>query len=139
MKCYYMQNITHNNVQASSQILFILVQTAPYFHNNSTCFSHRPSVHELILYFQNKFRKIWADPRPDPVRRPRVDPTRVQIRLWGFGCLLASGSTVAALLCLVINSEHVADTAYTDVHYATHSQDITHFPSPNYSVYRDLH
>jgi len=35
---------------------------------NVTCFSCRPSVQELILYLQNIFRTIVADPRPDPVR-----------------------------------------------------------------------
>jgi len=34
---------------------------------NATCFSCRPSVDELILYLQNIFQTIGADPRTDPV------------------------------------------------------------------------
>ena len=87
MKCYYMQNITHNNVQASSQILFILVQTAPYFHNNSTCFSHRPPYMSWSYIFKTNFGKFGLT----------RDPTRSAVRGWtppvsksDYGALVAS-------------------------------------------------
>jgi len=65
LKGYFMQTVTHHDVQVSSHTDMCISRSRIYDFKGLSSL-------QLIPYFRHKFRKICADPRPDPIRKDCV-------------------------------------------------------------------